>query len=257
MKTILSLAICLSLGMTALGQDKVEASEIVARINRGEAVQYRNARISGDLDLTQLSNRTFKLEGQGPEKDSIFTSTVTVPVSFTGCTFDGKIIGYFNPDNNQPNMKNTARIYNTNFDKDVVFENCTFGEEVSFKYSEFRQKANFSGSRFNDLAFFKYTSFAQGPDFSGTSFKALSFKYVKFPGGTSFEGASFAGNSDFKYSEFSNGVSFRKASFNDYADFKYAKLVNPDMKEAQFKSGADFKYTLVDNRRMALTELTK
>jgi uncharacterized protein YjbI with pentapeptide repeats len=256
MKTLLSLAMLLSLGMTSLAQDKVAASDIVARINRGEAVQYRNVRVTGDLDLTQLSNKTFKLEGPGQEKDSIFTSTVTVPLSFTGCTFDGRITGYFNPDNNKLEVK-TARIYNTNFDKDVVFENCTFEQEVTFKYSEFRQKADFSGSRFNDMAFFKYTSFAQGPDFSGASFKPLTFRYVKFPAGTSFEGASFSGNTDFKYSEFNNGVSFRKASFNDYTDFKYAKLANPDMKEAQFKSQTEFKYTLVDNKRVALTELTK
>jgi uncharacterized protein YjbI with pentapeptide repeats len=247
----------LLLSGAALAQGQVNADEIVAKINRGEAVSYQNTKVTGDLDLTQLEGRTFKVEKQGEySADTIFISTVKVPVNFTNCTFDGKLIGYYNPDNGKEVVVRTAKIYNTNFEKDIVFSNCTFEKEVNLKYSKFDGKANFSGSRFQDLAFFKYADFAFGPDFSQTQFKSLSFKYVKFPKEVSFAGARFAGDTDFKYAEFPGGADFQKANFEGFANFKYAKLSNPNLKGAMFSGSGDFKYTMVNNRKMPLTDLS-
>lgn len=244
----------------AFAQAQVDADEVVAKINRGEAVSYQNLRITGDLDLTHLTNQTYKLQGEKKIADTVFINTVSVPVSFTNCTFNGKVIGYYNPDSGKNiEIKNTevkaSRIYNANFNKDVVFSNCTFEKEVNFKYSTFKGKANFSASKFQDLAFFKYTDFSAGPDFSQAQFQLLSFKYVKFPSQVSFAGARFAGDTGFKYAEFPEGSNFQKARFEGFANFKYAKLSNPDLKGALFAGSGDFKYTTVNNKKMALAAL--
>lgn len=240
----------------AFAQTQVKAEDVVAKINRGEAVSYQNARISGDLDLTHLAKQTIEFQDKARKSDTIFVNTVNVPVRFTNCTFSGKVIGYFNPDNGkeQENYK-VSKIYNTNFDKDVTFTNCTFEKETNFKYSEFKGKTSFSGSQFKDMAFFKYTEFTTAPDFSKAKFDDLSFKYVKFPSGVSFAGARFTGDTDFKYAEFAKGADFQKAQFDSYANFKYAKLNNPYLKGAMFNRSGDFKYTTVNNKNVALTTL--
>jgi uncharacterized protein YjbI with pentapeptide repeats len=241
----------------AFAQTQVNAEEVVAKINRGEAVSYQNARISGDLDLTHLAKQTFKFQDKDKTADTIFVNTVSVPVSFTNCTFTGKVIGYFNPDNGKIiETPKPSKIYNTNFDKDVAFTNCTFEKEANFKYSEFNGKASFAGSRFKDMAFFKYTDFAMAPDFSQAQFEDLSFKYVKFPGKASFAGARFTGDTDFKYAEFGEGADFQKAKFDGFANFKYAKLDRPNLKGAMFAHTSDFKYTTVNNKKVALTALS-
>jgi uncharacterized protein YjbI with pentapeptide repeats len=241
----------------AFAQTQVNAEEVVAKINRGEAINYQNARISGDLDLTHLAKQTIEFQDKEKMSDTIFVNTVGVPLNFTNCTFSGKVIGYFNPDNDKKvETVRPSKIYNTNFDKDVAFMNCTFEKEVNFKYTEFKAKASFSASKFKDLAFFKYTDFAKAPDFSQVQFKALSFKYVKFPGNASFAGARFTGDTDFKYAEFGEGADFQKAKFDGFANFKYAKLDKPNLKGAMFSHSGDFKYTTVNNRKMALTALS-
>ena len=40
-----------------LAQTTISASDIIAKINRKEAISYQNATITGDLDLTSLANR--------------------------------------------------------------------------------------------------------------------------------------------------------------------------------------------------------
>lgn len=255
MKTQIVLAAVLLTNSVAFGQTSIDAKEVVTKINQGQAVSYQNATITGDIDLTHLNNQTFKLQGDGKWQDTIFTNTVTVPVIFMNCTFTGKVIGYFNPDNGKEVWTKPGRIYNTNFENDLAFKSCTFEQEVNFKYSQFKGSVNFSRSQFRDLTFFKYSDFAIAPDFSQAQFKALSFKYVKFPKATNFEGAKFNGDTDFKYAEFSEGANFQKAIFEGFANFKYAKFSNPNVQDAVFNS-TDFKYTTVNSQKMPLTALT-
>lgn len=232
--------------------ERIAAKDIIARINRGEAIHLKNVRIEGDLDLTQLDNRKLNRKG--------YISTVTAPLSFKGCTFTGKVLGYFNPNANSISGVKTSEIFNTDFKEAVRFENCTFEEEVSFKYSGFGSEVSFAGSRFQDIAEFKYTKFAQGPDFSKASFRQESvFKYVKFPQGTSFAAAVFQEDADFKYAEFLKGGNFAKSSFGSFANFKYTKLADPvNFTGATFKKGnQDFKYTQLNGRHVNLAELAK
>ncbi|GAB3826433.1 hypothetical protein GCM10028895_37430 [Pontibacter rugosus] len=255
MKKLQLLVVVLMLPLLAFAQKSVSASEILAKINRGEAVSYKNATIEGDLDMTKLQNMKMKQDGKNSTKE--YTSTVTAPLTFVNCTFKGDVLAYFNPENGINLKISKNELYKTNFEKDVVFENCSFKEGAAFKYSAFDGKASFVSSRFAEEALFKYAEFEKGVNFSNVRFERdANFKYVEFPEMVSFAGAAFKQEANFKYTKFEGGVNFEKASFDGAANFKYAKISdNFNIKGARFNGGDDFKYTQLNNRQVSLTAL--
>lgn len=256
MKKVQLLFLFLMLPLLSWAQTKVNASEVLAKINRGEAVSYKNAEITGDLDMTKLQNMKLK-KGSDKNDSKEYISTVTAPLTFVNCTFTGNVLAYFNPDTGVNVLNSSNEVYNTNFEKDVRFENCTFQEESAFKYAEFKQGASFAGSRFEEEALFKYSKFSKMVDFSNARFRDdANFKYVDFPVMANFSNATFDDEANFKYTKFPEGVNFQKAVFNDLANFKYAKLAEPvNLKGAAFKGSDDFKYTQVNNRKVNLSAL--
>ncbi|AKD03013.1 Pentapeptide repeat-containing protein [Pontibacter korlensis] len=252
-KVYLLLAL-LMLPLMTWAQTKVNASEIVAKINRGEAVSYRNARIVGDLDMTKLQNMKVKQDGKNSRE---YTSTVTAPLSFVNCTFTGDVLAYLTPSNEVKASKPSNEVYNTNFEKDVLFENCNFEQKAAFKYSEFDGKASFMSSRFAEEALFKYAEFDKSVNFSNVRFGGeANFKYAEFPERASFAGANFRGEANFKYSKFDRGVNFENAMFDGTANFKYAKVTDSfNIKGANFRGGDDFKYTELNNKKVTLSSL--
>ncbi|KAA5542853.1 pentapeptide repeat-containing protein [Adhaeribacter rhizoryzae] len=262
------LLLLLLLPALSFAQSRIDAKEIIARINRGEAVNYKNARIEGNLDFTQLANKKLKKETDTEDQSKVYISTVVAPISFTNCTFSGHVLGYFNPDNfdlsNGGTVRNLTRswvgeakneVYNANFEKEVTFLNCTFEQSSNFKYSEFKEGVSFAGSRFGKEAVFKYTKFEKAADFNKAQFQnGAIFKYVKFPQQPNFSGAAFAGETDFKYAHFPEGVNFQKTQFKDFANFKYTQFAEPlNLKGAAFKKEGDFKYTQLNGRKVSST----
>src|SRR5687767_10746143 len=94
----------------SIGQTTMSAEAVKAKINANSPLALTNVHITGDLDLTKLANMKKVSNKDEDDKGKTFVSTVTSPVSFTNCTFSGKVLGYFNPDNER--MKN-------NFDASV------------------------------------------------------------------------------------------------------------------------------------------
>ncbi|RDV11049.1 hypothetical protein DXT99_25610 [Pontibacter diazotrophicus] len=257
MRKVQVLFVLLLLPLLSFGQIRVDASEILQKINRGEAVSYQNAEITGDLDMTRLQNMKLKDGESGDSKEYI--STVTSPLTFINCTFKGDVRAYYNPDNGTSGFFNNSsnEVYNTNFERDVLFENCKFEQESAFKYSAFNGSASFVSSRFSEDALFKYTKFAENVNFSNVRFQdEANFKYVKFPKGISFAGATFEEEANFKYAKFQEGVNFQKAFFDGTANFKYAKISDSfNIKGANFRGGDDFKYTKLNDRSVSLSSL--
>lgn len=239
--------------MLASAQVRIDANEIIAKINKGQAVTYTNAVIHGVFDLTQLSNKTWINKRKNAEKDAqkVYVSTVEVPLFFKNCTFEDAVLGYYNPDNESWLSTKKNELFNTNFNEKIVFENCVFKKEVALKYSEFKGSVSFAGSKFREHAVFKYSVFSQGPDFSKAEFNdGVEFKYVKFPGETTFAQSIFLEDADFKYATFSKGADFTSARFSGMANFKYAKFREPfSMKSTDFSGSTDFKYTQLNGAR--------
>ena len=252
MKTILTLTLVL-FSVTIINAQTVTAESIKSDINKHEPVNLTGVQIIGDLDLTKLDNMQLQHDDNGSNKTYI--SSVTSSISFTHCTFTGKVLGYFNPDEEKPYVKH-SNIYNTNFNADVNFENCIFEKEVSFKYSVFSAKLSFAGSRFNNDAMFKYTKFEQGPKFNGSIFKNDAiFKYVELTSGFDFSNATFEKVADFKYTKFKDG-NFSNSKFKSGGDFKYANFnKSVSFRGAAFEGTSDFKYTTLNDSRTTLNEL--
>ncbi|QCR23832.1 pentapeptide repeat-containing protein [Pontibacter sp. SGAir0037] len=242
------------LPLLSMAQTKVNASEVLDKINRGEAVSYRDAEIIGDLNMTRLENMKLKKKGSNE-----YISTVVAPVSFVNCTFRGDVLAYENSGSGSFNLlgNSSDEVYNTDFEKEVRFENCEFKKKSALKYSHFNGTASFAGSRFAEEALFKYSKFSGSINFSKVRFNNYAnFKYVTFPVAVNFNQATFGSEADFKYAKFPEGVDFGNAAFNGMANFKYAEIADPiNLKGASFKGGDDFKYTKINNRSVTLSYL--
>jgi len=262
MKKATLLFLLLVLPLVTWAQNRVNASDIIAKINRGEAVSYKNATIVGDLDLTQLQNMKVVNKPDNRHSTTEYLSTVTVPLTFVNCTFKGDVLAYYNPDMEglkvlSKNKKN--EVYNTNFEKEVRFEDCEFEGVSAFKYSKFREKASFAGSGFKNEANFKYSKFSTDADFTETRYgDEANFKYTDLPRLASFRGAIFNREANFKYTKFGRDADFRQANFRGLANFKYTKVAaNMNFDKATFEAGDDFKYTQVNNRKTSRAELVR
>lgn len=206
----------------AVAQTKIKASEIIRQINEGRAVEYSNVEIEGDLDLTDLENRTPERSNLGFidrfNDNPTIESEVEVPLKFTNCTFLGDVLAYYH-------IEGDKQTFVAHFEEDVVFSNCTFKKASEFKYSEFGGAASFVGSTFNEVANFKYAEFSSGPSFKNARFNSgADFKYTDFPRETSFEEATFYGLANFKYSKFKAPLNMDGVDFRGSEDFKYTKI---------------------------------
>lgn len=235
MKNALATLFLLSATVIATyAQTRIKASDIIAQINAGKPVEYTDAIIEGELDLTNLENRRLERSADtwlGFGGNETYESTVEVPIKFINCTFEGDVLAYYH-------LERHHETYLAHFEKDVIFNRCTFKRDSEFKYSEFNAAASFAGSTFTHEANFKYAEFSVGPVFRSVLFDdGACFKYTEFPRETSFEKATFHGLADFKYSKFRSPLNLAGTSFRGHEDFKYTKI-----------DGRSFTTYLLDNR---------
>jgi len=218
MKTLPVLLLILS-PLFTFAQNKVNAEEIIRKIDNGESVRYENVEVVGELDFLSVKDVTKKRKS-GNDQD-VYEYHIRSSVRFNNCTFSDDAIAYFYDEGDKS-------LHNAIFYEDVVFTNCEFEEESAFKYVKFHQMADFSGSVFQEEA---------------------NFKYVDFPEGISFQSAFFNGDADFKYAKFTEGADFSNAMFDDFANFKYTKFSEPlNMQGTAFEGSQDFKYTKVGGK---------
>ena len=239
-------------------QSAVNAADIILAINRNEPVSYRNAVISGDLDLTELANKRPNDRSNWGVQGS-YVSTVSVPVTFKNCTFSGNVIAYKNTvasrnrEDGLLHMGNGGVTSTADFTEPVRFEQCVFKKDAAFKYTTFSRKAAFLGNTFNSTALFKYARFGQTADFGGSSFEDYAdFKYAEFNTVSDFRNVRFNGSADFKYTKFDEKADFGQARFARNADFKYTDLPQGTRFDAaEFNGSTDFKYTTLGGRRFS------
>lgn len=271
---LLTLLLCLFCFTQLSAQSSISGSEIIAMLDVGKDVSLSNVTITGDLDFTKLADREEeKKEGWGNRIN--YRLHVRNALSFVGCTFEGKVLGYFNEESNW-NGKNNKPLYNVDFHDEVTFRDCNFRKDAHFKYSKFYDKTSFADSRFGDDALFKYTEFETPVDFSGTTMDGSAnfkytdfeeevtfasskfdgyadFKYTKFPEGVDFSNVRFQEDAVFKYVNFKRGVNFTNVTFEDDADFKYTKFSQPsEFSGADFGRNADFKYTTLEGKKWSM-----
>lgn len=239
----------------AFAQSTMNADEIIAKINAGEAVSLSNATITGNLDFSKLDNKS-RVEMKN------YKYYVAVPVSFTNCTFQGDVLAYYHDDYEEIT-------HSADFEKDAVFAGCIFEQLAEFKYSSFEGESDFTGTIFRWDANFKYAEFRHEAQFEKTKIGGEgNFKYAEFNKKAQFKGAMFDEEGNFKYAEFDDfadfadtemedanfkyveldyGGSFANAVIHSDADFKYADFSSPlNFDKVDIRGSADFKYTEID-----------
>ncbi len=211
---LIALIACATINVRA--QQKVKASEIIALINDGKPVSFKDAVIEGELDLTNINTRD--RHHSRWSDDDVIKSSINSSLEFVNCTFLNDVLAYYH-------WKSEDETYAADFNGDVTFQHCKFQAASEFKYSEFARKADFSECIFNEPANFKYAHFFTGAIFSKSTFKDdADFKYAKFPEGSSLEGAQFEGLANFKYTKFKSPLYVKNISFSGSRDFKYSRV---------------------------------
>lgn len=272
MRRILSLLTFTLFSLTLSAQSSISANKIIAQLNDGADIALTGVTITGDLDFTRLNDREETQKG-GRGNQQQWKYHVRNSLSFVDCTFEGDVWGFrIEGEEKSGKWTKNGPAHMADFHKDVLFKNCTFEEDVNFKYSGFLENADFPNAEFEEYAGFKYTKFNEDADFSGSKFDGdanfkytdfdehanmsgtvfndyADFKYTKFPRGADFSEADFQDDAVFKYTEFRGGVDMGSTSFRRDADFKYTKFSSPsNFKGTDFGSNSDFKYAQLDGR---------
>ncbi|MDZ7934022.1 MAG: pentapeptide repeat-containing protein [Emticicia sp.] len=251
MKKLLILLFFTLIGTKVLAQKEISAKTIFDAIDKGQSADYQDAIIIGNLDLTELSNKK-RIKNKGNYEE--YKSYVEVPISFKNCTFKGDVIAYKNLEEEKNRKLGNGNVkwsigdgitYSTDFEKAVVFENCSFAGKTEFKYSDFAEKASFGGAKFSKDANFKYADFKREVIFAKSDFdEYANFKYTSFKQDADFFDVRFKNYADFKYADFGERVTFKNTAFSNQADFKYAEFSDDaNFDNTKFKAGFDMKYS--------------
>jgi uncharacterized protein YjbI with pentapeptide repeats len=220
---------------------EIPASEILDKIQKGEAIEYHHVRIMGDLDLSKLNlptkhvDRTehqiqkkwglLELEAEGLLADCmIVSSSINISnselrgvVNFRNCIF-----------------KMTTDFHGTTFSMNTYFRGAAFSGPDYFRGAMFSGIADFSGATFSGHANFSRSTFSGLANFSGSTFNGLAdFSGATFSGLANFAGSIFSEIANFNGDTFYGICYFWEAMFSEDADFR----------EAAFSGHADFSGT--------------
>ena len=221
--------ICLTLALVltstiGFSQKKVKATSILNAIKNGKDITYKNTTIEGVLDFTFMNDALKKLPKRRTgwwgtsNSDNLVKKEITSKISFVNCTFTDDVLAYI-PD------EDSGYTFTADFEKEVVFSNCTFERKALFKYSKFAKNADFRSAKFKDDSTFKYAKFNQSSAFNHTVFQeSATFKYSTFRENVSFENAVFEETATFKYTKFKDGVSFKNVKFKEDLNIKYTEV---------------------------------
>ena len=204
----------------------IPASEILAKIERGEDVEYDGVIVEGDLDISGVYLPTERVERTEIEKSLKLTD-------------ERKVI------------RSKITITDSEIKGDVYFGNSHFERPINFLGAEFGKNANFSGAKFagGDARFEKVKFTGGYAYFFGTEFSGGNaiFSEAEFTGGDAyFWGTKFGEHADFTKTEFTGDVAnFVGAKFGGYlTDFQSAKFAGMFAQFADAEFGSRYTYFL-------------
>jgi uncharacterized protein YjbI with pentapeptide repeats len=155
---------------------KVPASEILAKIEKGNPVEYNNIIIKDDF-----SNLDYIIESRIKIVNSQFNGSLE---------FSGSI-----------------------FEKSVDFTGTRFNAGASFEYAQFNGKADFAKTYF-DSGMFIAAHFKKTADFSGTHFRQGNWTYARFDEKAIFFEAQFDEYISFRCAKFDSRANFSRAKIS-------------------------------------------
>ncbi len=227
-------------------QQKIYASDLLKDIKEGKDITISNAIIEGVLDMTYMNEALPKLPKRkkgwwNKGGSNTIEKEITSKISFIDCTFNDDVLAYI-PD------EDSGYTFIANFENNVIIKNSVFKGKAMFKYSDFIENSNFSGTKFLGNSTFKYAKFQKDISFQSVQFKKpATFKYAEFNRFVSFANSIFKETATYKYTKFKKGVSFNNVKFEEDLNIKYTK-VNGDfnIKNMKVNYEIDSKYTKIN-----------
>ena len=209
---------------------RVNASEILVNISRGEPVEVTNRVIIGDLDVSEIRDNLTEIEIEGKER-----RIVESPIKIRHSIIQGDV--NFNP----IYFNNTVKFINVTFNGRASFIYAVFNKQPDFQESTFKEEADFWHATFNKGAFFERAKI-KSASFNNASFnKSAFFDFTTFDGLTTFRNAIFVEEAKFYASNFNDLTTFRNATFNNLAFFQLATFNGVVIfKNATFNGYANF-----------------
>lgn len=206
------------------GESKeVPASEILAKIEKGEDIDYSDKLIKGSLDLDGLN---LKKDDEGKllvtSQIRIRKSEIQGIVKFDNSIFE-KLIDF------EGSKLINAGFRYAKFCKFVTFEDAMFMGYASFEHVQFLGEANFTNVQLSDEAnaYFFEAEFRDNAFFWSKNGKSIIF----------------SGNACFQHAKFHKLSTFYKSKFLKKADFAFSRFNGEDaiFMNAKFEGNADFK----------------
>lgn len=209
-----------------------------------EKLSFEDTTFKGNTNFREIS-----FNGETKFLNCTFTSLqndTSGEVSFSGSTFKQKVefleskfqiktsFSYFE-------KKDELRLEATNFERDAIFSNCTFGQSnieeksissIDFSNAKFNQKVKFSFSTFNSEVIFKNTKFKDLLYFHKVDFyQPTQFHFTDFTKKAFFSNTYFFKEIQFLYCEVesSSFIRFESSIFEkcleiSRSNFDYCKL---------------------------------
>ena len=218
------------------GLKEVPASEILAKIEKGEPVEYDRIRIRGKLDLSkldlpreQVARTEFQIKRLGlPDEYKVVSSSIMIKnskfdakVNFSNCFFRSRV-----------SFNNSTFSGNADFKGAIFNEGATFGDDSNFGEATFSGNADFSGTIFNGYPDFWYANFSGNAEFIEATFSEGGFEGSTFIEGALFLGATFRWDADFSEATFIRDALFNDAKFEgEVLTFRDATFVDARSQE--------------------------
>jgi len=262
---VLLLAALLLAGMAHSAPDShrvVQASEILAMIERGEDVEYDGVIVEGDLELSGLDLPKEHVERNDDEVEVMDSGEGSKLINSSIRIVESEIRGTVNLSNmillgpvdfNFTNFSGPIDICGCQFENDTgfvasqfngyaLFVNANFDDNISFIESQFNYYAVFWSARFDQNVSFLNSQFGDDVSFMDARFcESAEFAETKFSGSASFKNASFNKTADFKGAQFSDNVYFRESEFNKTANFEWVQFEkDSSFRDSNFEGTAIF-----------------
>ncbi|HOT07984.1 MAG TPA: pentapeptide repeat-containing protein [Methanotrichaceae archaeon] len=231
---------------------RIPASEILAKIEKGEPLKYDGVVIEGDLEISKLDLPTEHVERADWQKILELLEDLKVirsSIEITNSHIQGNLdfsnsILRGNADFMGSRFRGDAHFYGTIFSGYAFFRLCTFNRDASFMGSKFSEDAVFRLSIFDKSADFRLSKFSKNANFMGSKFS----DYAVFSGSTfskiaDFMRSRFSGDALFSGSTFSQNTIVRLCTFNRDADFSGSTFRgDAHFSRSIFSVNADFKF---------------
>lgn len=255
---------------------RIPASEILAKIEKGEPVEYDNVIIDGDINIHGLNTIIRHSEGnETQDLNHLITNIensyrLKITISITNSEIQGSLdlsnsILSNNVDLSGTKIVGYADLIGTIFSGVAEFTGAIFGGYADLRGAAFGGNTNLAGAKFEGLADFKDAIFNENIDFGGAEFNGhaqfdraifnrdANFDLARIKGNAgfceaifkkdaSFTRAIFSGDARFSRIDINEDVSFGKTTFSGYADFNGAILNGHALFiGAKFEAYADFR----------------